>query len=197
MKLIKTSLILLIIGLSSNVWAEETATISLSAPKDLAAKVCPAPLWDNPKVIWKGAQDERAQKALGLQTKRGQDPIQVIADPALSQIFDSALKDLLQACGLNFVAKGDSNTPALEAQINQFSAGVEKQWVTGKATADSQITLVVNKGQMSSSVTITSQIESKGLRKGKLKNIEKTLNDLLRDSLTNTLSSESFIKLLK
>ncbi len=194
---LKFGLILLILCFSNSVFAEETAKLKLTAPKDLAAKVCSKPLWDNPQVVWKGIIDKRSQKGVGQRTVRDENKVLIMAEPSLTETFEPELKTLLKICGLNLVAKGDYNTPTLQAQIDDFSAGVNKKWITGKATANSKISLIVSKGMQTSTVTVGSEIESKGIRKGNLKKIKKTLNNLLKDTLVNIFQSDAFITLLK
>lgn len=164
-------------------FASETVSIPLSVPPDLIQEVCKAPVWTNVTAYWKGVTDKRSQPEIGTQTQKGKEPIPVVADPPLTQTFDSALKNLFETCGMKFANKKGSDTLILSAEIRDFFAGVEKKLVTGKSKATSSIAFLAQRGPQSSSVVVGYEMESKKMRSGNIKQLQKTLEELFAETL--------------
>lgn len=194
-KIMVLSIILLASAFVSNLNAAENVPISLEQPKNISKAACPTPLWNGEKVVWDGVKDARESFEIGLQTKKGKDPIDIVANPPLAEVMDKALQDFLKACGLNLVKNG--NLPHLSAKIVNFYAGVNKKILTGSATAKSAITLTKKSGYERSDITVNCDIESKGLSSSKLKKITQTLNNLLLETLVTIAHTQPFIEMVK
>lgn len=175
----------------------EEAAISIAAPQDIGKQACPTPIWKEMKIFWKGTVDERSSTSLGMQTKKGKDPISVVSDRPLKQIIDDGMKNMLTACGAKLLDAKKDDAFVLQASIKDFSADVQKKTFTGKSNAESSMVYMVEKGSYSRKVTINMEADSKGLRQGKLKQLEKELNKLLADTLLAAIKSNDFVEMFK
>lgn len=166
--------------------AEETVSVKLQAPEGIAAMVCPKPMWNGMTVIWKGVQDKRGYGEIGVQNQKGKDPIKVFSDPTMAVVFDKAIKDTLTTCGMKFISKGDEDEiPSLSVEIRDFYAGVDKKLLTGKGEAKSRLEIMFTRDSQTKSLGFGGDMDSKGLRKGSIKQLEKSLNELLAYTLKN------------
>lgn len=163
--------------------AAEPTPISLTVPPTLAEEVCRSPVWNGTAVVWGGVVDRRPSPEVGLQTQQGKEALPVVSSPPLAEVFDRALRGLFAACGMKLLGGGTENAPELSAEIRVFSVGVEKKLLTGKSEAKSSIAFLSRRGNRSSSVTVGFEIDSKKIRSGNTKQLEKTLNDLLTETL--------------
>ncbi len=173
----------------------QNQTISLQPPAGLAQEACPAPIWSGVTAVWGGVTDTRADKAVGTQTKKGEEPIDVSANPPLDQVLNASLKELFAVCGIKFVDKGDANTLKISADIKQFHAGLQKKFFTGSAQASSMLTFTIDKGYASRTVDIGMDMESKDVRKGDIKGLTKALNSLLVATLKEIPAKKQLLDL--
>ena len=183
MKRIAAALFIAALIIPAAAAAQETPTIALTAPAGLVQQACPQPVWQNASFVWKGVTDKRTSPELGAQTQKGKDPIPVMASPPIAQAFDATLRDLLPACGMKLSDKGGADAIELSAEIREFYTGVEKKFFTGKSTAKSSIAFHTRQGGRSSSVTVGCELESKKVRSGDIKQLQKTVNELFVETL--------------
>ena len=169
---------------ASPLWASETISLTLQLPTDFSTQACATPVWAQSKARWGGVKDLRDQKAIGNQTKSGNEIAVVESRPVLSQVFEANLKRLFQSCGLQWVTAAGENTPTLSVDILEFFAGSDKKLLTGAGTAKSRLAIHLERNNETLQTNeIGFSIENKGLRQSKLKNLEKTLNELLAETL--------------
>lgn len=162
----------------------ETLNITLALPADFTTQVCSIPLWNQKKAMWGHVKDLRDEKAVGHQSKNGTDILLVETNPQLQEILDISLKRLFQTCGIEWINSEDPNIPKISVNILEFFAGSDKKLLTGKGTAVSRLAINIEKpGQTLQTIETGFQIENKGLRQSKLKQLEKTLNELLSETL--------------
>ena len=133
-------------------------------------------------MAWKGVADKRESEEVGVQTQKGKEEIPIYSEPPLKEIVDNTLKKLFTSCGMKLNVKGDDAT-TLSAEIREFYVGVEKKLLTGKSRAVSSIAFLTRHGQQSSTVVVGFEMESKKIRSGKLKQLEKTLNELFIETI--------------
>ncbi|MFH0799283.1 MAG: YajG family lipoprotein [Pseudomonadota bacterium] len=184
MKRITIVALLAIIASSSGIAsAAESVSIALTMPPGTAAEACKIPAWKGLTVAWGGVTDKRPSPEVGLQTQKGKEAIPVLAEPALTSAFDSALRTLFSACGMKFASKETEGAVQLSAEIREFYVGVKKGLLTGKSEAKSGIAFVSRHGNQSATVVVGSEMESKKIRSGNIKQITSTLNDLFADTL--------------
>jgi uncharacterized lipoprotein YajG len=164
--------------------------VALEVPAGLVQGICTQPVWKGVTAVWKGVTDARPDKVIGIQTKKGKEPIEVFANPSLESVLDKALREVFTACGMKIVEKGADDILKLSVQIKQFYAGVEKKLVTGKAKATSSLTFVVDKDAQSTKIDISNELESKEARKGDIKGLTKALNDLLVETLKQITTTQ-------
>lgn len=193
--LIAFASLFVILSVSLDASAEDGVNIALTAPADLVSKACPTPVWKDLSVIWNGVKDKRTSPEVGSQTQKGKEPIPVLSNPPLDQVFASALKNLLGACGMKFVSKDSEGALNLSAELKEFYAGVEKKLITGKSTAKSSIVFATSRGGTSSSVTVGYEMESKKIRSGNIKQLTSTLNDLFTATLKQIPATEEMKEL--
>ncbi|EKD41855.1 MAG: hypothetical protein ACD_73C00488G0003 [uncultured bacterium] len=175
---------LLILTGTNRAHALETLNITLSLPADFSTQVCNIPVWNRTKAIWGHVKDLREEKAVGHQSKNGVDTLLVETTPPLENILDISLKRLFQTCGMEWVKEEDSNAIKISVNILEFFAGSDKKLLTGKGTAVSRLAINIEKSnQTLQTIEVGFQIENKGIRQAKLKQLEKTLNELLADTL--------------
>lgn len=179
-------IILSTVLVSFQAMAGETLSLPLTLPPDFSSRACPAPVW-NSKALWGGVKDLRDEKSVGHQTIKGgsEEVARVESTPALDQILDISLKRLFQTCGLQWVASGDETTSQISVDILEFFAGSDKKFLTGQGRATSRLAIHIQKGRQTlQTLEVGFQIENKGLRQSKLKQLQKTLNELLAETLT-------------
>lgn len=165
--------------------AQEAAkpTIALDVTPEATAQMCPTPVWNGVKAVWSGISDARADKVIGTQTKKGEPPIEVMANPPLDEAFDKALRRLFSVCGMKFVDTAPADTLRLSAQIKEFYSGVEKKLVTGKAVSKGMLTFIADKGPKSMTIDVGTELDSKEIRRGDIKALTKALNQLFVETL--------------
>lgn len=176
------SLTLITVGPASAALAE-SASISLSVPANLAATACAVPVWKGTEFRWEGVADARPSPEVGLQTQKGEEPIPILAAPPLDRAFDQALQSLFSSCGMKLDGGGIEGIPTLSAEIREFSAGVDKKLLTGKSQAKSSIAFTSRRGGRSQTVTVGYEIDTKKIRSGSTKQLEKALNELFAETL--------------
>lgn len=186
----KKIILLCLLLTSMNLFAEEREKVALELPADFDVKICPQPLWHHVKVVWKGVEDARINKDVGVQTKaKGEDPVYVEADPSLKSVLEPALKQLLTRCGLEFVVNQSGNV--LYAQIEHFYADVKKGFFTGKGKAESQINFVLVNGDMGmTTYGMSAGIDLKKMKRKDIKQLEMLLNELLFQTLEQIPKSD-------
>lgn len=160
----------------------QEVTVPLTVPADLIPKLCAAPIWSGVTVVWKGVSDDRTDKSVGAQMQKGKEPINVMSDPRIEKVMDSALRDLFTTCGMKLVDKGDVGTK-MTVEVKEFYAGVEKKLLTGKAVAKSMLSFMVDQGVKTTTIDVGADMESKEARKGDIKGLTKALNGLLAETL--------------
>ncbi len=180
-------------ALEQNQPAGKEVTVALSVPFDLATKICPVPKWSN-QVIWDGVSDNRTEKYIGVQDMKDEPDILIKAEPAIDKVFAQELYKLLSTCGLKLVSSGLPDDPHLGFEINVFYAGAKKNILTGQAEAKSEISISQRKGGNASKLTINVELQSKDLRSKKLSRLEKTLNELLVETLKKIAEQDSIGK---
>lgn len=180
--------------LSVTAGAQERASVTLSLPAYFAAKICPSPVWKGTTILWKGVTDVRTEKEIGRQSKKkGKNPVFVDAQPPIEHVFDEALKTLMPACGLRFVTDGKADM-VMSAEVGDFYAGVEKGLFVGKGVAKSQILFRIKKANDTTdrTVEVGYEIESKKIRQKDIRQLEKTLNELLLRTLEQVPKLDGF-----
>lgn len=168
---------------SATSFAAETSTITLDLPPGFSAEACRTPVWNNTQVVWEGVTDKRKSKEIGVQNQGKKDPVAIMASPSLDLAFDKAIRELLTACGMRMIEKGEVTTPHISVDIDAFFVGVEKKILTGTANAESMIDIKVRAGASANSQKIGFEINSKAARSGKLKQLEKVALDLFAETL--------------
>ena len=156
------------------------ATVTLQLPPDFLAKACSAPPWKDVTVLWQGVKDARSDPEIGRQTKKeGKDPTLILSEPPLDLILDRALRDLFSSCGIRLLTEGNAEK-GLSVEIDEFYAGVEKRFLTGKSVAKSRLKFLVKRnGALTNTVEVGYELESRTVRQKGIKQLEKTLNELL------------------
>ncbi len=181
------SLLFLLCLLATKAWSAEEASVSLKLPPQFVEKLCatPVPGWKDQSVRWKGVTDGRKEAEVGLQSKKkGKDPISVTAQPPLEVVLNETLKQIFSACGLKISNDGKADLE-MSAEIEEFHAGVEKGFLTGKGVARSKIQFHLSHKNSTSQrvVDLGYELDSKEIRQKDIKQLEKTLNDLLARTL--------------
>lgn len=179
---------LILLAFTAN--AQEREKVSLELPQDFDVKICPQPLWNHVKVVWKGIEDARIYKDVGIQTKnKGEDPIVVEADPTLVAILEPALKQLLTHCGLEFVTHQSGNV--LSATIEHFYADVKKGFFTGKGKAEAQINFTLISSDLGmTSMGVGASMDLKKMKRKDIKQLKMLLDDLLFQILSQIPKSD-------
>ncbi|MFO1518881.1 MAG: YajG family lipoprotein [bacterium] len=164
-------------------WAEEPIPIELKTPENFASKLCPTPVWNHLKVVWKGVQDKRPAPDIGQMTLRGEKGVAVISRQPLDSLFEQALKTLFIQCGMDLVAPEDESAYRLSAEIEEFKVGFDKKIITDKGLAKSRLHFSAERKNEKISAEVGFQIESKNFRYAVAKQIEKTAQELFLSTL--------------
>jgi uncharacterized lipoprotein YajG len=191
-----TALFVLILSSSPALASDLPRTINIQVPEGLALKICPAPMWKNLNYVWEGVSDSRENKAVGSQSQGKKEEVEITADPSLDKIFETAIPEIFNACGLKQVPKSDEDAMRISVEIEKFHAGITKTFFTGKGIAESWLKITVKKGYSTETANFGYETESKGIRSGKIKRLKKALDDLLADTLGQIVNVEP-LKALK
>jgi uncharacterized lipoprotein YajG len=181
--LVAVAAVLLAVLVGAPAQAVKKEVVALEVPPGLVQEVCTQPVWSGVTAVWRGVTDARPDKAIGMQTKKGKEAIEVFASPSLESVLDKALRQIFTACGMKLVQTPGGEQLRLAVEIKQFYAGVEKKLVTGKAKATSMLTFTADKGIQTKTIDIGNDLESKDVRKGDIKGLTKALNNLLAETL--------------
>lgn len=177
-------LTVLLIPLTAHAETERVSVLLQTAP-DFVAKTCPATVWKGTTVLWKGVTDARAEKEVGRQSKKkGQDVVLVDASPPIETVVDGVLRDLFPACGMKLVESGRSDI-TMSGEVVEFYAGVEKKLFTGKGMARSRLLFRLRRPatNVDQTVEVGYEMEDKKIRQKDIRQLEKTLNELLARTL--------------
>jgi uncharacterized lipoprotein YajG len=173
------SLLILASPLAAKAKKDNTvATITL--PPQFLDKACKKDLWKNTTVRWEGVTDKREEAAVGRQTKKwgaNITPVVLTADPTMAQSFNLALWNLFSSCGMTLLMEGKADR-TLSVEIEDFYAGVDKNLLSGQATAKSQIKFFITHGTEVQSVTVGYEIDAKKIYDNDLRQLKKSLNEL-------------------
>ena len=176
---------------SGLVLSQEQVKIDLQVPDKIDQEICPAPIWKNLTVSWDGVQDKRAEPEIGDQVHKKKEPISVLSRTPLSQVFNQALKDLFQKCGMKLVTDGSAPLH-LSAQIREFHAGVKRSFLTGKSDAKSLIAFETRqRAEPGQTIEVGYEMESKRVSQGDIKQLQKALNELFGKTLQTITTTES------
>lgn len=168
----------------NNALSQEKIPLTLNLPGHFDKTVCPTPVWNHLPVVWNGVNDLRSSDDIGVLEKKGKTTAMIYAEPTLAQVIDEALKQLLPFCGLKLQKLTNDSLLNLSVEIEEFYAGVEKKFLTGKGSAQSRLSVIVkNQNQTTQSVEVGFQIESKKVRSRNIKQLEKILNELFFETL--------------
>jgi len=172
----------------------ERVPVSLKTPPDFIAKTCPAPVWKGTSVLWKGVTDVRGEAEIGRQSKKkGKDVVLVGANPPIEAVVDGVLKDLFPACGVRFLSEGTSDV-TMSGEVVEFYAGVEKKLFTGKGVARSRLLFRLKRqnSNVDQTVEVGYEMEAKKIRQKDIRQLEKTLNELLARTLEQVPKLDGF-----
>jgi len=166
--------------------AEEKISLAISVP-EIAARSCSTPVWNGVTAVWEGVKDERESKEVGTQEQKKKDPILVMADPPLEGIMNRAVKEIFEACGMKLVhrGQGSDSLPRISAEIMEFYVGVTKKLVTGTSQSIAKLKFNIEKDGLLSTVTMGTELDSKGLRSKNITQLKKSLNILLSTLIEN------------
>ena len=174
----------------------EVNTVHLQLPENFSSTACPSKPWAQTKVIFQGVKDERGEKQVGEQQQKKAEPLGIFTEPSLEKIFSNALQSTFASCGMVWTkASEDIDYPSLSVSIEDFFVGSNKKWLTGKASAHAQITVTLIQDKRTSSTTITADIDSKKLRQESIKQLQRVLNDLFAQSVTQVLNIQALQEL--
>ncbi|HSA59624.1 MAG TPA: YajG family lipoprotein [bacterium] len=195
---VKTIFCLFSFLLAASAWAEERrVAVTLKLPDDFVAKTCPAPVWKGTSILWKGTTDTRGEKEIGRQTKKkGKDVVLVDAEPPIETVVDAALSALLPACGVKLVSEGRSDI-TMSGEVAEFYAGVEKKLLTGKGMARSRLLFRLKRpsSNVDRTVEVGYEMEDKRVRQKDIRQLEKSLNELLARTLEQIPKLDGFREL--
>lgn len=167
----------------------ESNTINLKLPENFATNLCPTARWKKTPLVFLGVKDAREEKQVGEQQQKNAEPLGLMTEPKLEQIFAEALKATLQTCGIAWTKSSeDIEYPTLSVNLEDFFAGSNKKWLTGKTSAHAQVSLTLIKQQQTSTTTITADIDSKKLRQKSIKQIQLVLNELFAETITQLVN---------
>jgi hypothetical protein len=176
--------------LSSPVFSQDKVALTLEVPAQFFMTLCPDRPFSGSKVYWKGVQDLRAIKTLGVVTRKGgEDPIEVISDPPLQQVFQSYLTSILDQCGMQLVQRPEDAAYQMEAFIDEFHAQEEKGLVTGKGQAKSRLSFTATTMGRKVAANVGYGVEFKQGRKRGIERLKKILNELLQETLRQVPAS--------
>lgn len=185
----KIFLLLSICLVSTRVFAGEPTTLQLNLPAYWEKQVCPSPIWKNQTAVWKGITDNRASQEVGNQ-EVGQENIAVNTSPELTEIFNSNFKKMFTACGLKLSESESEDTMNIAIDINEFYAGVEKKFITGKSKASSKITFTASWANgANKTIDVGYDLESKRIKRKSLRQLQDTLNELLAETVKQLFQS--------
>ena len=174
----------------------ESNTINLKLAENFANKLCPTARWQKTALVFLGAKDAREEKQVGEQQQKNAEPLGLLTEPKLEDIFADALKTTLQTCGIVLTKSSeDIEHPTLSVNVEDFFAGSNKKWLTGKTSAHAQVSLTLIKQQQTSTTTITADIDSKKLRQKSIKQIQLVLNELLAETITQLVNTKELQEL--
>jgi uncharacterized lipoprotein YajG len=163
---------------------EPTVPLTLEVPAQFFMNLCPDRPFQGVKVYWKGVEDQRSVKILGVVSKKeGKDAVQVISEPPLEKIFQNYLNSLLEQCGMQLVQRPQDALYQMQATIQEFHAEEEKGWVTGKGEAKSRLEFTAASPERKITANVGYGVEFKQGRKRGIVRLQKILNELLQETL--------------
>jgi len=165
----------------------ETVTITPRLTDFFADRICPSPVWQGQSYIWKGVTDNREDKIIGVQQKKGETLVQIVANPPLEQVLDKDLRKLFSVCGMKLKDNSgyiDPMESTLSVEIEEFQTGLEKKFLTGKGTAQSKLAITIQSaGQTTQTTEVGFNMESKKMRSKNIKQLEESISELLFETL--------------
>jgi hypothetical protein len=158
-------------------------TVDIDLSPDVFAEACAKPVWKGVTAQWDGIRDARESKAVGMQVKGDDEPIEVVSDPPLDAAFDGALRQLFRECGMVVVEKVPDGGLRISAEIEEFFVDVMKNVVSGKSQSGSLLSFRMTSGGKTTDVELGVDMDSKEIRKKKIKALVEGVNKLFAETL--------------
>jgi len=184
--------------LSASASAQDTTAASILLKGPDAAKIaslCESQQFKGKKLYWKGVVDGRTEKSVGVQDQKGKESIKVYADPEIATVLSDSLASLFRTCGMDLMKKPEEEGTYLSATLHEFFVDVDKKLVSGTSASKASITFSMDKSGIVQSITLGTEIDSKGMRSRKLKQLQKSADLLLMELIETIAESEDLKKM--
>ena len=179
--MVRLCFILFLLFFSSPVLhAQEFESFLLEIDSQFLSKICTPSIWNNLPVVWKGVQDKRIQKEIGVETLRNKNPSYLISKPDLETLFNETLKIFFTKCGIRFIQSKNGDEIELSAEIEEFYATVNRKLITGKGNAKSKIRFLAVRPDQKKGIEVGYELESKDTRQKSLRQLKEMLNELFK-----------------
>ncbi len=152
--------------------------IKLNIPANLGQTVCKQRPWQGVKGAWLGVKDERQSTELIVVEKVKVDPIVMELEPSVIQYFDQHLKDVFEACGVEWVSASQADY-RFTALLYDFAIYSNRKTFKSTSDAESRMAINVASDSADADVNVTYSIESKTASFQNKKRIAKDLTELL------------------
>ncbi|HQG13825.1 MAG: putative lipoprotein [bacterium ADurb.Bin270] len=191
-------LVLILLFLSASASAQDTTAASITLTSPDAAKIaslCESQQFKGKKLYWKGVIDGRTEKSVGVQDQKGKESIKVYADPEISAVLSDSLAGLFRTCGMELMKKPEEEGNSLSATLHEFFVDVDKKLMSGISASKASITFSMDRSGIAQSITLGTEIDSKGVRSRKLKQLQKSADLLLMELIEAIAESDDLKKM--
>ena len=164
----------------------------LSVSDNIAREQCVAKPGAKAKSFQLTVVDARPNPSVGS-LKKGDTVSDVMLAEKVSSVFDKALRAALNNCGYKVAASAPAKVTVM---ITEFFAGGAKSLLKAETKASGRISVSIQNG-VPQELYFGLDATDTGMRTGKLKQLQGTLEKVMADTITQMVTSQSFVDGLK
>jgi uncharacterized lipoprotein YajG len=165
----------------------------LSVSDNIARAQCVTKLGAKVQPFQLTVVDARPNPSVGS-LKKGDTVSDVMLAEKVTSVFDKALRAALTNCGYRLAPTAPAK---VTVTVTEFFAGGAKSLLKAETKASGRIMVRIDQNGMQQDMEFGLDASDTGMRTGKLKQLQGTLETVLKDTVTQMVTSQSFVDGLK
>lgn len=190
--MVKVFFIISMLVISSVAQAVPQDVAQLNVSDNIARDQCMTKLGAKTQPFQLSVVDTRPNPSVGS-LKKGDTTSDVVLTEKVGGVFDKALRAALNNCGYRVVA---SSPVKVNVAITEFFAGGAKSLLKAETKASGRITVNIQNG-VPQELMFGLDATDSGMRTGKLKQLQGTLEKIMTDTVVQMVTSQDFVSGLK
>lgn len=182
--------VMLLVGVAQ---AATQDVAQLSVSDNIAREQCVAKVGAKAQPFQLTVVDARPNPSVGS-LKKGDAVSDVMLGEKVSSVFDKALRAALNNCGYRVVSVAPVK---VTVTVTEFFAGGAKSLLKAETKASGRITVRIDVNGVKQDMDFGLDATDSGMRTGKLKQLQGTLEKVMTDTIIQMVTSQGFVGGLK